>query len=349
MIVGIHTDLHGKSCDYIVKYEKVLEFNNIRSVRLDINQTDFWEKIKELDLFIFRWQHIDDHRQLAHTILPVIERNLGIKCFPDLNTSWHFDDKIRQYYLLSQFGFPMIKSWIFWDKVEAINWSKTAVYPTVFKLKGGAGSTNVLLIHNKAKAIRLINKMFWQGVYSERIPDSGSTQWKYFTVYNKLREWKHFMLNKINKIDITPYWQINKNYVLFQEFMPDNQYDTRVTVIGKRAFAFRRFNRENDFRSSGSGKLDYDIAKIDLKFIAMAFEVSTAMKFQSMAYDFLYNREGKPVFCEISYTFVDSAVRNCPGFWDPDLKWNEGHYWPQFCQLSDLLNITDLKQPSFED
>ena len=33
-------------------------------------------------------------------------------------------------------------------------------------------------------------------------------------------------------------WQRKKNYAMFQRFLPGNEYDTRVTVIGNRAFAF---------------------------------------------------------------------------------------------------------------
>ena len=51
-------------------------------------------------------------------------------------------------------------------------------------------------------------------------------------------------------------------------------YDTRVTVIGGRAFAFRRFNRDDDFRSSGSGKIDYNMEEIDKRMIKLALKVS---------------------------------------------------------------------------
>lgn len=349
MKVGIHTDLHGQVCDFLIRYEKILDYNGIENIRIEIDQLDFWDKIKELDLFIFRWRHIDDHRQLAHSILPIIEFKLGINCFPNWDTYWHYDDKIRQYYLLEQFGFPIIKSWIFWDKVEAINWANKAKYPVVFKLKVGASSNNVLLVSNKEKAIKLIRRMFEPGIYSGRIPDLGTTKWKFFNYYNQLRELKHFVLKRLNREDITPYWQINKNYVLFQEFMPNNHYDTRVTVIGQRAFAFRRLNRDNDFRSSGSGKIDYNMEKIDMKFIEKAFLVSNVLNFQSMAYDFLYDKANQPVFCEISYTFIDIAVKNCPGYWDSNLIWHEGHFWPQYCQLVDLLQQCNLKQPQIED
>ncbi len=62
-----------------------------------------------LDLVPFLWAHIDNDHQLKSSILPVIENYLSIKCFPDLNTCWHYDDKVRQYYLLKN-------SVILWSK-----------------------------------------------------------------------------------------------------------------------------------------------------------------------------------------------------------------------------------------
>jgi len=40
-----------------------------------------------------------------------------------------------------------------------------------------------------------------------------------------------------------------KNYIYFQDFIPDNNCDIRVIVIGKKAFAIKRMIREDDFRS----------------------------------------------------------------------------------------------------
>ncbi len=115
-------------------------------------------------------------------------------------------------------------------------------------------------------------------------------------------------------------WQISKNYVLFQKFLPKNSFDTRVTTIGKRIFAFRRFTRENDFRVSGSGNIDYYIDKIDPNLLELALTISKEMNFQSMAYDFLYNEDGSPEICEISYSYVDKAIYDCPGYWDENLN-----------------------------
>ena len=149
-------------------------------------------------------------------------------------------------------------------------------------------------------------------------------------------------------MDTSPFWARHKNYALFQKFLPNNDCDTRVTVIGERAFAFRRMVREDDFRASGSGNIDYDPSKIDMRCIQLAFNVSQKMGFQSMAYDFLLNEKGEPEFCEISYTCKSCAVHNCTGYWDPEMNWHEGQYWPEYLHLVDALGLPDLKVPEMD-
>jgi hypothetical protein len=249
---------------------------------------------------------------------------------------------------LKHHGFPVVESWIFWSKKEALNWIENAVFPLIFKLKGGAGSRNVVLVKTKSQAKRLINRMFHRGIFSRGIPGFGNVKFKDFNLYKTIHRWGGNILRKLRDEDISPFWQIHKNYVMFQKFLDKNDFDTRVTIIGKRAFAFRRFSRYKDFRSSGSGKIDCNVDKIDRVFIKKSFEISNKMKFPSMAYDFLYNENGEPGLCEISYTYSDVAVRNCPGYWDSKLNWHRGHYWPQYFHLMDALNLPDLKQPDME-
>lgn len=346
MLVGIHSFYRNIIEPFSLKYCEIMDFNGLKWVHLDINDMDFWEKLKTCSHFIYRWGGHSDQYQLAHTILPVIEKDLNIRCFPDSRTYWHHDDKIRQYYLLRNLGFPIIESWIFWERLPALKWVKNnAQFPIVFKLKSGAGSKDVLLVKSRKKAVKLVNKMFGSGIFLGKIPGN------YKIKYNDFKLSKYFdaLMKKsyrlIKKRDVNYNWMKEKNYVYFQKYLPANEFDTRVTVIGDRAFAFRRFNRDNDFRSSGSGKINYETDKINLDFIRIAFDVSNKMNFQSMSFDFLYDEFKKPSFCEISYTFQDKAVYDCQGYWDSNLIWHKGHLWPQYCQLVDFLGIPDLKQP----
>jgi len=350
MLVGLYDirDPNGRDTPVRQAYEKILAHNGIPFVRLRIEQPDFWDRVPELSLFIMRFQQLDSDLQQARDILPVVEKDYGIPCYPNQATAWHYDDKVKQALLLKAYGFPMIESWVFHEKQAALDWARRAEYPVVFKLRGGAGSMNVILVKSCRQASALIRRMFGRGVYPEKFMAPGSVRFKHFNFYREI----HHLCGNIYRwskgLDTSPFWARHKNYVLFQRFLPENDCDTRVTVIGNRAFAFRRMVRDHDFRASGSGRIDYDTAKIDPRCVEIALEISQKMGFQSMAYDFLENEAGKPEFCEVSYTYVPSAVHNCPGYWDTGLNWHEGRYWPEHLHLIDTLGLPDLKAPEMD-
>ena len=129
----------------------------------------------------------------------------------------------------------------------------------------------------------------------------------------------------------------HKNYVYFQEFMPGNTHDIRVTVIGNRAFGYIRHNRPDDFRASGSGCFDTNPANIPLETVRIAHQISQRNGFQSMAYDFLRHTDGSYLVNEISYCFVSWMVHDCPGYWDRDLKWHSGYIWPEEAHVDDFV------------
>jgi glutathione synthase/RimK-type ligase-like ATP-grasp enzyme len=320
------------------KYFEILNDNGIPLTTIDISSPSLISQLSGFSHVLFRWSHYDSDRQMALTLIPVME-SLGIKCFPGSATCWHYDDKIRQAYLLEAKGYPFTRSWVFWDRVAALAWLKEAAYPVVFKLKAGAGSTNVVLVRSCEQGAALVRKMFSTGVSSGLIPDEGNVRWIDKGIAGAIRYPLGVIKRKLLGREITPFWQKQKNYALFQRFLPGNEFDTRVTVIGGRAFAFRRFTRKEDFRASGSGLINYDMTAIDKRCIEIALKISREMSFQSMAYDFLFNENGAPEICEISYTYQDRAVHNCPGYWDEQLSWHEGHFWPQYFQLVDLLGV----------
>lgn len=345
MIVGIHNTWPGKP-DYISNvYREILKANNIEYIDLDSSKPDFWNKIRQIDAFIYRWAHTDYHHQHATAIIPVIEKIYCKPCFPNWNTCWHYDDKVKQSLMLMAKGFPACNFKVFWNKPEAKEFLESYKdYPIVFKLKSGSGSMQVKLLKNKKEAFYTLDKSFSLGFS----PD-------YFGIHNILKTFNYDLYKTVRSLikmiylryfsdGINPQWIRQRNYFYFQKFCPGNDFDTRVQITGKRAFAFIRYNRPNDFRASGSNNWSLDRDKIDMEFVRIAFNISKAFDFQSMAYDFIYDENRKPVIVEISYCFGDYPEFS-NGYWDESLVWHEGRFLPQYFELIDLLNNNNLILP----
>lgn len=311
---------------------------------LDLLGADPLKQVAGCDGVMWHWFHYPHEIRLAALpILRVIEEHLRIPVFPDQATCWHYDDKIAQSYLLEALGIPQPRTWVFWRKADALAWCDRAEYPVVAKLAGGAGSMNVKLIRNAAEARAYVELCFSGSgiVVRPALPVRGPARtWSRMkrALKRALLAGPYVAANRFPPLPDQMYWMPQKNYSLFQEFLAGNEHDTRVTVIGRRAYAYRRFNRPGDFRASGSGNFNVEPAAIDMRCVRMAFDHARKLKAQSVAFDFLFRGpEREPVVGEISYCYVDWMLQKCPGQWDPDLNWHEGALWPEEAHVEDFL------------
>jgi glutathione synthase/RimK-type ligase-like ATP-grasp enzyme len=350
MLVGIHPDQkYGKLSVFSKRYVEILSKNNIPYEILQVGEDNFWRRVSDCDLFIFRWLQHDYFRQIALSILPLIEGQLKVKCFPSQLSSWLYDDKLRESCLFEAHNLPFIETALFFDKIEAFDYISKVEFPIVFKLKSGAGAQTVKLIGDQKTAKYFVNLMFGKGVsYKNGLKGSKTALIKERGVFSYARKQLGALRIRINdgKKYFDADWEIHKNYILFQKFLPGNSYDTRIVVIGDRAFGFIRYNRQNDFRASGSKMNNYSMDMIDMRFVEKAFDISTKLNFECMAYDFLYDQERQPKVCEISYAFgssYGSDVNKCPGYWDKKLIWHKASIDPELFLLSDLLGNDKLK------
>lgn len=313
------------------RWADLLKKSGFKVKWVDVRQADILSQLQGCDAFMWRWGHFDGMGRIARRLLPVIEKSLGIIVYPDQNTCWHYDDKIAQSYLFEANCIPTPKTWIWFSPNAAREWAASVKYPLVLKLATGAGSTNVKLVKNLEEASIWISRLFTQ-----RITSLDDVQFQLYGFRERLKNAAKSILIGEKAVFRDDGFERQCGYAYFQEFLLNNEYDTRVTVIGNRAFAFRRFNRDRDFRASGSGKIDYNRLAIDPKFISLAFEVAKKLKTQSCAIDGLYCN-GVPVVGEASYTYVSCAVQECPGHWDSELNWHEGQMWPEEAQIEDFI------------
>ena len=321
------------------RWAKLLTEAGVGVKWVDVRRSDILDQLRGCHGMMWRWAHFDGMGRMARRLLPVIERELKMSVYPDQNTCWHYDDKIAQAYLLQAIGVPIPITWIWYDREQAHAWAKEVQYPLVLKLANGAGSVNVKLVGDASEAHLWIERLFTYQVQSLDEEQFGS-----LSLSRSLRRATSLILRRSPSLLRENGYEPQSGYVLFQEFLPDNRWDTRVTVIGNRAFAFRRFNRPNDFRASGSGLIDHDPDLIDQRFVRLAFTVTNRLRSQSCAIDGLY-RGPEHVVGEISYTYVSWTVHDCPGHWvlsgDAEtgrLDWVAGHMWPEEAQIVDFTD-----------
>lgn len=290
--------------------------------------SDIIQQVQGCTAFMWHFYHLDYRdMQCAKKIILSLEA-AGIICFPNSKSCWHFNDKVAEKYLLEAIGAPLVPSYVFYSKEEALSWAKNTTFPKVFKLKGGAGSSNVKLVHNYQEAKALIHKCFgigfrqyrWKEVFQEARRKYKNNQ---NTLRDVLRPFKQEFLMKY-PTDFDHYHQKDIGYAYFQDFIPNNTFDIRICVIGDKAFGSKRLVRENDFRASGSGYSISDKNQLDERCVRIAFDVSKKLGTQSLAYDFVFDENNRPLIVEISYGFPVKSGFLCEGFWTSDMVWHEG-------------------------
>lgn len=314
MKIAIHQNPGGFSDRWIDYCEK----NHIDYKIVNAYDTDIVQQMSDCDAFMWHFSHLSYKDALFAKQLLFSLQQAGKKVFPDFDTVWHFDDKVGQKYLLEAIGAPLVPSYVFYTKQEAFKWIEQTSFPKVFKLRGGAGASNVKLVRTKRAAVRLVKKAFGKG-----FP-------QYDAVENIQERWRKYRLGKtgfqdvikgvirfFHKPDFAKMHAPEKGYAYFQEFIPNNTTDYRVKVVCGNCWAFQRVVRNNDFRASGSGTLLFDNSQIPQEMVECAQKTAQKLNLQSVAFDFIHDKiNNEFLIVEMSYGFGfdDNEMHN--GYWD---------------------------------
>lgn len=316
---------------------------------VDCYRSDIMQQLQGCEGLMWHWVHHDHKAALFARQLTLSLERAGIPVFPNTVTCWHYDDKLGQKYLLEAVGAPLVPSHVFYDRKEALQWAAQTQYPKVFKLRGGAGSENVKLARSKMDAVRFIRRSLGRGWKSKsRLYLLKERLWhvqRDRTLKSIWNVWRG-LARLIIPTEDERVSQIERHYAYFQDFIPDNDHDIRVIVIGKRAFAIKRMTRDGDFRASGSGHIIHDPAAIPEACLRLAFLMSAKLGAQCLAYDFVF-QDGAPLIVEVSYAFARKGYLECPGFWDENLTWQEGSFHPEHFMIEDFANALKSRREIF--
>jgi hypothetical protein len=324
-MIAVHNSQRG----FHPRWIEYIRQENIAYKLVDCYSNDIINQLEDCSILMWHHHHADPRDVLfAKQLLCSLEQ-AGKIVFPNFCTSWHFDDKLGQKYLLEGIKAPIVPSYVFYSRKDALRWIETTTFPKVFKTRKGAGSANVQLVKSLGQAKNLINRSFTEGV---KLYDPWSNLQERWRKYKLGRTTLYDLLKGVGRLIYEPeYSHIlgrEKGYVYFQDFIPFNSFDIRIIVIDGKAFGLKRMVRANDFRASGSGDFKYAREEIDERCVRIAIDICHKLNAQCLAFDFIYDVADQPKVIEVSYGFVKEVYDPCPGFWNEDLKWIDGSFNP---------------------
>jgi len=305
--------------DNNIRYINFLEYNNINYEVFNICQSDWLQKVLKYDLIIWAISSSPARLDEAKNKIFLLQNVLRKECFPSFDSLFSYENKILQYYLFSVFGLPHVPTFISTDREETLSYLEKCSYPIVSKICIGSGSRGVDILKNKRQALRYVNYVFSSGK-------------KTYHTYLK-----------------------QKDYIYFQEYISDSDYDLRVIVVGDKIFGYYRMKPKNDFRASGAGL----VVKRDLPIEAMQIAVDCRDKLNAImiAVDMLKSsKQNKYLIIEASIFFgIETAeqliVNGVPGYYlyqDNQYKFVEGKYWIQdFAFLEFLKSVKSVKKSTY--
>ncbi len=249
----------------------------LEGVEYDLSRHSEWLRFKASPPAALIWwaKHNPGLKARARQLLYHVNVTCGIPTFPVWNDFRHYDDKIAQYYLLSHLGLPHPETFVTWNREEAMAQAAATDYPVVSKASSGAGSSNVMLLKNRRQAERLVRQVFGRGRKT------------YFR------------------------GQLQRNYLLWQKFLPGNNGDWRVVCLGDSStFGFFRHNREGSWQASGSGVIER--GDLPSAVLEGSWQATRALKAQVMSYDWLKDEEENWMIAETSTIWGDPGNHSKP-------------------------------------
>jgi glutathione synthase/RimK-type ligase-like ATP-grasp enzyme len=294
-----------------IQYCRFLDSNSFEYDIYDVHSRDWIEDADKYDVIVGFPDSTPFQLREMRRKYQILETHLGKICYPSTKHIMLYEDKILEAYLAEVFDIPFAKTYVSYDESDAMHLIETLSYPVVSKIVPSSGSVGMELVRTKKHARKIVRQAF-----------SGTGR-KTHMVY--LRQ---------------------KNYVYFQDYVPNDGYDIRVIVIANWAFGYYRKVLPGDFRASG---MDLEERRaLPVAAMRIAREINRSIRSPMLVVDMVHGLDGEYYVIEFSPTcLIDDAeqlqVNGVPGvyvFDDADnesFRFEEGRYWLHELALRNFL------------
>jgi glutathione synthase/RimK-type ligase-like ATP-grasp enzyme len=254
---------------------------------------------KNYDIFLLRPSGRSElFKRLYDERAYIISLVLNKKVYPSYNELFIYENKrvLRDWMLAN--GIPHPKTYIFFNKKEALNFiTGFESYPIVAKTNIGASGSGIDFLRTKNDARVYISGAFSGGISRSSGPKllKGSLLAKTKKVLFK----KGFLKNRLKEYAITSD-QKQKDFIIFQEFVP-HIFEWRCVRIGDAYFAHKKIAINN--KSSGTLIKGYD--PVPEKLLDFIRNITNRTKIHSVAID-VFEKDDSYLVNEIQCFFGQS-------------------------------------------
>lgn len=237
-------------------------------------------------------------KQMYDERIYVISKVLNKFIYPSYEEAFVYENKRVLSYYLEAKDIPHPNTYVFYNKHEAIEFSKSALLPIVAKTNIGASGSGVKILKSEKDLISYIRTAFKKGIQRRKGPNrnSGNPQiWLFKAVKSP-----NYFLKKLKQYSLSAE-DTQKHFVIFQEYIP-HDFEWRVVKIGESYFAHKKVKIE-DMASGTKGKI-YDNPPFSL--FDFMKKVCEKTGFYSQAVDIFETPNGEYLVNEIQTIFGQS-------------------------------------------
>lgn len=234
---------------------------------VDISGSDWIETVRNSDcdaFLVYPSIQLSVWREMYDERLRVMVDELGKTIYPFYDALWLYENKKRLAYWLKANNIPHPKTWVFYDKLQALDFAKGTSLPIVSKTSKGARASGVTIHRNRNGLVKYIKKAFKNGI----LHGDGEA---------KDAEW---------------------GFVILQEYLPDVK-EWRMIRIGNSFFGHKK-GRKGDFHS---GTLLKEWGRPPKELLELVYRITEEHRFRSMALDIFEDAEGRFCINELQALF----------------------------------------------
>ncbi len=270
-----------QSCE---KFKEVIDFKII-----DLTSSKWLDEVlsDKYDFFLTRSTDRQSYfKQLYDERVYILNQVLHLNIYPKLNELLIYENKKLLSYFLKANDIPSPKTWIFYNKEEALDFIKHAELPIVAKTSIGSSGSGVKIINSKENAEKYICDAFSnKGITRSFIPNirKGDYLNRIKKRFKNINDSIEYFREKKKAATQEP----QKWFVLFQEYI-ETEYEWRCVVIDDSYFGHKKLRSYGE-KFSGTSKVSWDYP--DEQLLNLLRNIIEKTGFWSQAIDLFYDKK----------------------------------------------------------